>query len=237
MRPRGAPRSILVLDVGGTNIKAHCTGHPDTIKIPSGPALTPDRMVSAVRAAAMVRGWRPEAVSIGIPAPVLRGEVKAEPVNIGPGWTRFDYEAAFRVPVKVVNDAAMQALGSYCGGTMLFLGLGTGLGSALVVEGTVVPTELARLHHRGKELEELLGDRARRKAGKRRWRRRVDQAVRMLVTALVVDEVVIGGGNARRLGSLPPRCRLGTNALAILGGERLWLDADPLVSAAAARHR
>jgi predicted NBD/HSP70 family sugar kinase len=220
--PGGAPRRVLVVDVGGSKVKVRCTGHREKVKIPSGPRLTPERMIAAVLAAAAERGWRFDAISIGVPAPVLRGVLTGEPANLGPGWTRFDFEGAAGRPVQIVNDAAMQALGSYRGGAMLFLGLGTGLGSALVVDGAVVPMELARFPYRGGELEDHVGDRARRRLGKRRWRRRVTAIVRMLLSTFVVDEIVLGGGNARRLKKLPERCRIGSNAFAFPGGERLW---------------
>ena len=216
---------ILVLDVGGNHVKLHLTGEDETLKIPSGPTLTPRRMLAAVRRAiAPPCGWQFDAVSIGIPAPVVRGEVVREPANLGPGWTRFDFAEAFGKPVRIVNDAAMQALGSYQGGTMLFLGLGTGLGSALVVDGILVPMELARLPYGKGELEDQIGERALLRLGKRRWRRRVAEIVKAVAAAFVVDEVVLGGGNARHLKDLPEGIRLGSNALAMVGGERLWRE-------------
>jgi hypothetical protein len=165
-------------------------------------------------------------VSIGIPAPVARGKVLREPANLGRGWTRFDFAAAFGKPVRIVNDAAMQALGSYEGATMLFLGLGTGLGSALIVDGTLVPLELARLPWHKGELEDYVGLRGLEKRGKRRWRRHVAEVVAMLRSVLVVDYAVLGGGNARLLRKLPDGCRLGSNAHAFTGGERLWSEEE-----------
>jgi polyphosphate glucokinase len=219
-------KRILVLDVGGTHVKLHVTGEPEVVKLPSGPRLTPQRMMKAALAAAKERGWRFDAVTIGVPAPVLRGKVALEPANLGRGWTRFAFGRAARKPVRLVNDAAMQALGSYRGrGTMLFLGLGTGLGSALVVDGVLVPLELARLPFGGGELEDQVGERALLRMGKPRWRKRVDEVVRAVSAAFVADEVVLGGGNARKLKVLPPKARLGSNTYAIVGGERLWEEA------------
>ena len=217
-------KRILVLDVGGTHVKVHLTGQDETLKLPSGPALTPRRMLTAVRRAVGTRGWQFDAVSIGVPAPVVRGEVVREPANLGRGWIGFDFAHALGKPVRVVNDAAMQALGSYRRGTMLFLGLGTGLGSALVVDGVLVPMELARLPYRKGELEDHVGERALLRIGKRRWRRRVADVVQAIAAAFVVDEVVLGGGNSRHLHDLPKGERLGSNVLAIAGGERLWQE-------------
>jgi polyphosphate glucokinase len=180
-------------------------------------------MMKAVLAAARERGWRFDAVTIGVPAPVAGGKIALEPANLGRGWTRFAFGRAARKPVRLMNDAAMQALGSYRGrGTMLFLGLGTGLGSALVVDGVLVPMELARLPFGHGELEDQVGERALLRLGKARWRKHVDEAVRAVTAAFVADEVVLGGGNARKLKVLPPKARLGANAFAIVGGERVW---------------
>jgi predicted NBD/HSP70 family sugar kinase len=215
-------KRILVLDVGGSHVKVHVTGQAETVKLSSGRALTPRRMLASVGRAVAAKGWQFDAVSIGIPAPVVRGEVVREPANLGRGWSGFDFSGAMGKPVQLVNDAAMQALGSYRKGTMLFLGLGTGLGSALVVDGLLVPMELARLPYRKGELEDHVGERALLRVGKRRWRRRVADVVQAVTAAFVVDEVVLGGGNARHLKDLPEGVRLGSNALAIAGGERLW---------------
>jgi predicted NBD/HSP70 family sugar kinase len=227
---------VLVIDVGGTNVKVYATGHAEPVKLPSGPRLTPRRMIADALEAAAGRGWRFDAISIGIPAPVAHGKVLREPANLGKGWTRFDFAAATRKPVQLVNDAAMQALGSYDGGTMLFLGLGTGLGSALVIDGTLLPLELARLPWRDGEVEDYVGRRGLEKHGKRRWRRLVAEVVAALRAALIVDYVVLGGGNARRLKALPEGCRLGSNAFAFAGGERLWAE-KPAGRAPAARAR
>ena len=224
-RKRAFARRILVIDVGGSHVKLHVTGHEDTVKLPSGKSLTPGRMLRDAIRAIGAKGWRFDAITIGIPAPIVAGRVALEPANLGRGWTRFDFTGAAKKPVRLINDAAMQALGSYRGrGTMLFLGLGTGLGSAMVVDGTVVPLELARLPYRRGELEDYVGERALVRLGKTRWRKSVDLVVRSVAAAFVVDEVVLGGGNARRLKDLPPRARLGSNALAIVGGVRLWQE-------------
>lgn len=217
-------RRVLVIDVGGTHVKVYATGHPKPIKLPSGRRLTPERTVADALRAASRRGWEYDAVSIGIPAPVAGGRVLREPANLGQGWTRFDFASITTKPVKLVNDAAMQALGSYDGGAMLFLGLGTGLGSALILDGTLVPLELARLPYRDGEMEDYVGKRGLRKVGKRRWRKLVADVIAVLRAALIVDYVVLGGGNARRLKELPESARLGSNALARAGGERLWSE-------------
>lgn len=217
-------KRVLVIDVGGTHVKVYSTGHAAPLKLPSGRRLTPRRMIADVLREAASRGWEFDAVSIGIPAPVARGAVLREPVNLGRGWTRFDFVAATGKAVQIVNDAAMQALGSYGGGTMLFLGLGTGLGSALIVDGTLVPLELARLRYRDGEMEDYVGLRGLEKYGKRRWRELVAEVVAVLRSALIADDVVLGGGNAKRLKELPEGCRLGSNAFAFAGGERLWAE-------------
>jgi len=214
---------VLVIDVGGTHVKIASTAVPERLSFSSGAELTAESMV--VQAKKMVESWDYEAISIGYPGVVLRGRIAVEPRNLGRGWVGFDFETAFGRPVKIVNDAAMQALGSYRGkGTMLFLGLGTGLGAALVTDGSLVPLELARLPYLDGELEDYVGERALRRMGKARWRDTVDEVVRAVAAAFVVDEVVLGGGNARKLKELPPRTRLGSNALAMVGGERLWQE-------------
>jgi predicted NBD/HSP70 family sugar kinase len=219
-------KRILVIDVGGTHVKLHVTGSDETIRLPSSRTLTPRRMVAAVRRELAGHRWRFDAVSIGVPAPVKRGKVAREPANLGRGWVGFDFARAMGKPARVVNDAAMQALGSYRRGSMLFLGLGTGLGSALVVDGVLVPMELARLPYRKGELEDQVGERALLRLGKRRWRRRVADVVSAVAAAFVVDEVVLGGGNARHLRALAEGVRLGSNELAMAGGERLWAHAS-----------
>jgi len=212
--------NVLVIDIGGTHVKTLATGQTEPRRFASGPALTAARMVSGVRK--LVRGWTYDAVAIGYPGVVARGRPIVEPRNLAKGWVGFDYRAAFGRPVKIMNDAAMQALGSYKGGVMLFLGLGTGLGSALVVDGIVEPMELAHLPYRKGTFEDYLGLRGLEKRGKKKWRKHVAAAVEGLVAALEPDDVVLGGGNAKRLKELPSGCRLGDNGNAFLGGFRLW---------------
>ena len=222
--------NVLVVDVGGTHVKVLATGAGEPVKCDSGPAFTAEQMAAAVRAAAA--GWDYDVVSIGYPGPVKAGHPAAEPHNLGPGWVGFDYERAFGAPVRVINDAAMQALGSYAGGRMLFLGLGTGLGSALIVEGVVQPLELAHLpYRRGRTFEQYVGAAGLARLGPRRWRRRVSDVVERLTAALQVDDVVLGGGNARLLKRLPPGARVGANSNAFLGGFRLW-EVPPAISSA-----
>jgi polyphosphate glucokinase len=213
--------NILVVDVGGTHVKLLATGKRLKRRIDSGPQLTPAKMVAAVEE--VVADWKYDAVSIGIPAPVLEGRVVADPVNLGRGWTTFDFAAAFARPVKLINDAAMQALGSYRSGRMLFLGIGTGLGSALVTDGVVVPLELAHLPYRKQRtFEDYVGLRGLRRLGKKRWREHVAAVVEILRKAIVCDDVVLGGGNARFLKRLPAGARMGSNAHAFKGGYALW---------------
>jgi predicted NBD/HSP70 family sugar kinase len=212
---------ILVVDVGGTHVKALATGHKSPIKIPSGPDMTPRIMVRRLLAA--VKDWDFDAVSIGYPGAVLHGKPIAEPHNLGAGWIGFDFKKAFGRPVKIVNDAAMQALGSYKRGRMLFLGLGTGLGSALIVDGMLEPMELAHLpYKKGRTYEEYVGKKGLTRMGKKKWRRNVADVIERFRTALNVDDVVLGGGNAKLLKKLPNGVRLGTNANAFTGGFRLW---------------
>ena len=212
---------ILVIDVGGTHVKVLATGHKQRVEIPSGPKMTPAKMVSAVRAATV--GWKYDAVSIGYPGPVVHGRPIIEPYHLGSGWLGFDFTKAFGRPVKMVNDAAMQALGSYDGGRMLFLGLGTGLGSALIVDNVLEPMELAHLPYKnGRTYEDYVGLRGLKRLGKKKWRRHVMDVVERLKTALEADYVVLGGGNAKLLKKLPSGVRLGDNENAFRGGFRLW---------------
>jgi polyphosphate glucokinase len=212
--------NILVVDVGGTNVKILATGHEGPRKFPSGPTLTAEQMV--VRVIELTGDWQYDVVSIGYPGFVMRGRPIAEPHNLAPGWVGFDYQAAFGRPVKIINDAAMQALGSYRGGKMLFLGLGTGLGSAMVVDGIVEPMELAHLPYKKGTFEDYVGQRALGRKGKKKWQQYVADVVARLVAALEPDDVVLGGGNVKYLSELPPRCRAGANTNAFLGGFRLW---------------
>jgi len=217
----GAFVKILVVDVGGTNIKVLASGQRTPVKIPSGPRMTPQVMVRAVREVA--KDWAYEAVSIGFPGPVRRGRPVREPWNLGKGWVKFDFKKAFGRPVRIINDAAMQALGSYAGRNMLFLGLGTGLGSAMVREGVLVPLEVAHLPYKhGLTYEEYLGEAGMNEQGHHHWRREVARVTKLFIDAFEVDYVVLGGGNSKRLRKLPPLTRLGDNALAFKGGFRLW---------------
>ncbi len=213
---------ILVIDVGGTHVKVQATGQRTRRKLPSGPGLTPHRMVRAV--ADLVADWQYEVVSIGFPSRVARGKIATEPANLGRGWVRFDFASAFGRPVKVINDAAMQALGAYEGGRMLFLGFGTGLGSALIADGVIVPMELAHLPYKKGTYEDYVGLRGLAKNGKKRWRRDVADVLARFGAALEIEDVVIGGGNSKFLKKIPKGARLVTNAHAIKGGYRLWTD-------------
>jgi polyphosphate glucokinase len=213
--------TVLAVDVGGSHVKLLLSGGgSERRRFESGPNLTPQEMVDGTRAA--TPDWSYDVVSVGVPAPVHAGRIVAEPVNLGTGWVGFDFEQAFGRPTKVTNDAAMQALGSYEGGKMLFLGLGTGLGSTLVVDGIVEPMELGHLPFRKKTFEDYVGDAGRLRLGKKKWRAAVAEAVERLVAALEPDYVVLGGGNAKRLDELPPNTRLGANNNAFVGAFRLW---------------
>jgi polyphosphate glucokinase len=212
---------VLVIDVGGSHVKALATGHKEPVKIASGPKMTAKDMVRSIRKA--VAGWQYDAVSIGYPGAVMNGRPVSEPRNLGVGWVGFNFKKAFGCPVKVTNDAAMQALGSYTSGRMLFLGLGTGLGSALIIDRILEPMELAHLpYKKGRTYEEYVGNAGLKRLGKRKWRRNVANVVARLQTALEVNDVVVGGGNAKLLQKLPAGVRLGANANAFIGGFRLW---------------
>ncbi len=212
---------ILVIDVGGTHVKLLATGRRTPIRLPSGPDLTAAAMVKAVKAAAAA--WQYDGVSIGFPGPVVHGRAVSEPRNLGPGWVGFNFQRAFGKPVKVVNDAAMQALGSYQGGRMLFLGLGTGLGSALIIDDMLEPMELGHLpYKKGRTYEDYVGQRGLKRLGKKRWRKHVLDVVERLKAAFEVDDVVVGGGNAKLVEAWPAGVRAGANAQAFRGGYRLW---------------
>jgi polyphosphate glucokinase len=217
---------VLAVDVGGTHVKIFATGEKDPRLFDSGPMLTARQMVARVKR--LAHSWEYDAVTVGYPGPVLRNRPIAEPYNLGRGWTGFDFEAAFGCPTKVMNDAAMQALGSYKGGKMLFLGLGTGLGSTLIVDGIVEPMELGHLPYRKATYEDYVGARGLARHGKKKWRKHVADVVQSLVAALEPDDVVLGGGNVRNLDELPPGCRAGDNANAFLGGFRMW---EPITKA------
>jgi len=212
--------NVLVIDVGGSHVKIMATGHADERRMVSGPALTAAQMAAGVRR--LARGWKYDAVAIGFPGPVAHDRPVAEPVNLGAGWVGFDYAKAFGCPVRMVNDAAMQALGGYNGGKMLFLGFGTGLGTTLIVDGVLVPMELAHLPYRKATFEDYVGERALLRFGRRKWEKYVGDVVARLTAALEPEDIVLGGGNAARLRDLPPRCRIGANTNAFPGGFRLW---------------
>ncbi len=212
---------ILVIDVGGPHVKVHLTGHKSPLEISSGEKMTARKMVAAVRKLTM--GGRYDAVTIGYPGAVLHGHIACEPHNLGQGWVGFDFKKALGRPIKIINDAAMQALGSYSGKRMLFLGLGTGLGSAMIVDGKIEPMELAHLPYKnGRTYEEYVGLAGLKRMGKKKWRGHVNDVIKRLAAALEADYVVIGGGNARLLKKLPSFARLGKNTNAFRGGWRLW---------------
>ena len=212
--------NVLVVDVGGTHVKILATGQKQSREFPSGSTLTAKQMVAGVKK--LAEDWKYNAVSIGYPGPVINNRPLTDPWNLGRGWAGFDFEAAFMCPVKVVNDAAMQALGSYKDGKMLFLGLGTGLGSAMIVDGIVEPMELGHLPYKKRTFEDYVGIRGYDRLGKKKWRQAVTDVITRLIAALEPEDVVLGGGNVKKLKELPPRCRAGDNANAFLGGFRLW---------------
>jgi polyphosphate glucokinase len=213
-------RTVLVIDVGGTSVKVLATGQDEPRRFLSGPGMKPKQMVSGVKQ--IVKDWEYDVVSIGYPGLVHRGKPALEPHNLGRKWVGFDFESAFGRPVKILNDAAMQALGSYKSGLLLFLGLGTGLGSALVQEGVVVPMELGHLSYKNGTYEDYVGLRGLKRFGKKKWQRHVAFGVARLIDAIHPDDVVLGGGNAKKLKEMPPGCRAGDNANAFVGGFRLW---------------
>jgi polyphosphate glucokinase len=219
--------SVLVIDIGGTHLKVGLSSASGVRKVRSGRSLTAATMVEVVRK--ITDDWTYDALSIGYPGPILHNVPIREPANLGRGWVGFDFARAFNRPVKVVNDAGMQALGSYEGGCMLFLGLGTGLGSAMIVDGHLEPLELAHVpYKKGRTYEDMLGKRGLKRLGKKAWRRAVDDVIAILSAATNPDYVVVGGGNAKLLEQLPPGVRLGSNAKAFVGGFRLWTDASPV---------
>lgn len=212
---------VLAVDIGGTHVKILVSGEKEKRAVVSGPTMTARRMVTAVKK--LAQGWTYDAVAIGYPGPVLHNKPMLEPHNLGAGWVGFDFQRAFGKPVRILNDAAMQALGSYKGGRMLFLGLGTGLGTALVIEGQVEPLELAHLpYKKGKTFEDYVGLRGLERLGKKKWRKEVAEVVTRLRAAMQADYVVVGGGNAKKLDDLPKGVERGDNANAFLGGFRMW---------------
>lgn len=221
--PKAKSHKILVVDIGGTNVKMLASGQKDPRRFPSGPKLTAANMVKQVKEA--TKDWQYDRVALGYPGPIINERPLREPHNLGPGWMGFNFSKAFGHPVRVINDASMQALGSYDGGRMLFLGLGTGLGSAMIVDGVLQPMELAHLLYRkGKTYEDYLGIRGLERLGKKKWRRHVGTIVELLKEALDADYVVLGGGNSKKLKTIPSGARVGKNENAFLGGFRLWKD-------------
>jgi len=214
---------VLVIDIGGNSVKILVTDKTDPRKFPSGPTLTPRQLVTGVKK--LTEDWKYDAVSIGYPGKVRDNKPFREPFNLGRGWTGFDFEKALGVPVKVMNDAAMQALGSYEGGKMLFLGLGTGLGTALIIDGSLLPMELGHLPYKQGTYEDYLGLRGLERFGIRKWREEFMTVITQFIKALELDDVVIGGGNVNKLDKLPPGCRAGDNALAFRGGLLMWKKA------------
>jgi polyphosphate glucokinase len=214
---------ILVIDIGGTNIKVASSDNLVPIKIPSGPTLTAAQMTKDVLAA--TKGWEYDRISIGYPGPVVHDRPLAEPHNLAAGWIDFSYQKAFGKPLRFINDAAMQALGGYKGGRMLFLGIGTGMGSAMIFDGVVIPLELAHLPYRkDRTYEDYVGLRGLERRGVERWRKSVLDVIERLRAALICDSVLLGGGNAKLMENLPSHVTLGANRNAIDGGIKLWLD-------------
>ena len=216
---------VLAIDIGGTHVKVLATGFRTPLKFVSGPTMTPNEMVPNVKE--LAANWKYDAVSVGYPGPVLHGRILHDPHNLAPGWVKFDFNRAFGCPVKVINDAAMQALGSYKGGAMLFLGLGTGLGSAMIVDGVLESMELGHLPYRKATYEDYVGLRGLERYGRKTWRKYVADVVERLGAALEPDDIVLGGGNAKLLKELPNGCRQGDNANAFVGGFRLLTKEKP----------
>jgi polyphosphate glucokinase len=227
--------NVLAIDIGGTNVKILATGQDESRRFASGLTMTPKRMVAGVKK--LAGGWKYQVVSIGYPGLVVGNRPVTEPYNLGRGWVGFNFQAAFKRPVKVINDAAMQALGSYKGGKMLFLGLGTGLGTTMICDGVIEPMELAHLPYKKGTYEDYVGERSLEKRGKKKWRRHVVDVVERLIAALEPDDVVLGGGNVKKLKELPKGCREGDNTNAFLGGFRMWEKADNQSRSARARTR
>jgi polyphosphate glucokinase len=218
-------KRVLVIDIGGNSVKMLASGHKMRRSFPSGPKMTPKDMVAEVKK--LAADWAYDVVSIGYPGPVFQSRPLAEPRNLGPGWVGFDFARAFARPVKVVNDATMQAIGSYRGGKMLFLGLGTGLGSTMIVDGVIAPMELGHLPFKKGTYEDYVGRAGLERLGKAKWQRHVADVVSRLIAALEPDDTVIGGGNVKKLAALPPQVRAGDNANALRGGFRLWQEREP----------
>lgn len=227
-RSKTGDRNVLAIDIGGSHVKIRSSAGGAEERADSGPTMTGADMVAVVRD--LAKGLDYDVVAMGYPGPVVHDKPISDPANLGAGWVGYDYRGAFGCPVRIVNDALMQALGSYDGGRMLFLGLGTGLGAAMIVENVAQPMEIAHLPYRkGKTYEHYVSEGYRKKHGNKVWRKRVFEVVERLTAALEPGYVVIGGGNVERLDALPPKCRRGDNALAFEGGFRLWRDKDLIV--------
>jgi polyphosphate glucokinase len=226
---------VLAVDIGGTNAKILASGQKEPRRFPSGPGLTPKKLVAGVKA--LAGDWKYDVIAIGYPGQVRDGRIMTEPRNLGRGWSRFDFKAAFGRPVRIMNDAAMQALGSYEGGLLLFLGLGTGLGAALVADGVVIPMELGRLSFKDGTYEDYLGVLALERLGRKKWEKYVEFGTARMIQAILPDDVVLGGGNAKKLKTLPKGCRLGGNTFAFIGGFRMWENAPTPRSRARVRSR
>jgi polyphosphate glucokinase len=219
---------VLAIDVGGTHVKIRVSNRRTSRQFESGPTLTPKQMVASVHE--LAGEWEYDVLSVGYPGVVIHGKIITEPHNLGRGWVGFNFRQAFGRPTHIINDAAMQAIGSYEGGRMLFLGLGTGLGSAMIVDGVVASMELAHLpYKKGKTFEDYVGDAGRRSRGPKKWERSVEEVVTQLRTALEADYVVLGGGNSKKLKTLPDGARLGSNDFAFLGGFRMWRSTKKLL--------
>jgi len=221
--------NTLVIDIGGTNVKVWKTNESDKVKFPSGKELTPAKLVEELKR--VTAGWAYERASIGYPGDVLHSRPNSEPFNLGAGWTNFDFGQAMGVPVRVMNDACMQALGSYEGGRMLYIGLGTSMGTTFMVDKQIIPLALGHLRFNGETFEYFLSRKGLELHGAKRWRRAVIEAAELLGQAFMTDYVVLGGGNAKKLEELPKNCRIGGNVNAYLGGLRMWEDVEPVVAA------
>ncbi|MBG1233277.1 ROK family protein [Aestuariivirga litoralis] len=225
-----APRTksnpiVLAIDIGGSHVKLKLSNSDEVLRDDSGLQFTPEAMMAIIKR--LTEGKPFDLVSMGYPGPIIHNRILAEPHNLGPGWVKFDFEKAFGKPLKIVNDALMQAIGSYNGGRMLFLGLGTGMGAAMIAENVAQPMELAHLpYKKGKTFEDYAGERGLEKYGKKKWRKNIFDIVEHITAALEPDEIVIGGGNVVKLDELPPKCRAGSNANAFIGGFRVWQDKD-----------
>lgn len=214
-------RKVLAIDIGGNNVKLLASGQKESRRFPSGKTLTPTQMVQGVKK--MTADWEFDVISIGYPGLVINGKIQREPKNLAKGWIRFDFEKAFGLPVRIVNDAAMQAIGSYDGGRMLFLGLGTGLGSAFIADNVLEPMELAHMPYRkGRTFEDYVGQRGLDRLGKKKWREHVFMVVEILKAALIPQYTVLGGGNIKNLKKFPQETRAGSNENAFKGGFRMW---------------